>query len=182
MSLVNIADLRALVNTSLTDPQLQNIIDREEAVIVRAYGEHYVDADTPVEESIAGNRQRSVYLRRKFIAINDVYETLYLGSTEYHLDPSLYHLWVREARLERLPSLAQANALGIPGGLWGAVVRVVYVPYDDNAERAEVIIELVRLAIERTAMRSENIAGEYSYSAPDWNVQRTQLLRRLRLD
>lgn len=182
MSLVSLAEVRALVNTSMTDAQLQTIIDREEQHVIRAFGEHYSDDATAVEESVNGGRTRSIYLRRRLQSVVSIHETLYLGGTEYLVDPSLYFVWLREARIERLPSLAQANALGIPGGVWGAVVRVNYVPYNDNLERAEVIIELVRLAVERTAMKSESIGGEYSFTAPDWNEARVQLLRRLKMD
>lgn len=182
MSLVSIADVRMLVRTSLTDTQLQALIDREEKYVVRYFGAPYVDDDTPVTETLNGARAANLYLRRRAKSIVSVDEVLYLGGTTYRLDPSLYFHWELEGRIQRLPSLAQENALGIPGALWGAVVTVVYVPFDDNEERTDVIIELVRLAIERTAMKSENIAGEYSYSAPEWETERVKILRRLKMD
>jgi hypothetical protein len=46
--------------------------------------------------------------------------------------------------------------------------------------RAQVIIDLVRIVIERTAMKSESIAGEYSYTAPDnWEAEFRKAMKRL---
>ena len=57
---------------------------------------------------------------------------------------------------------------------------VTYKPADDRLKRAEVIISLVRLVIERTAMKSENIAGEYSFTAPDdWDKEFRKAMKKL---
>jgi hypothetical protein len=57
---------------------------------------------------------------------------------------------------------------------------VTYKPLDDRLKRAQVIIDLARLVIERTAMKSENIAGEYSYTAPDdWEREFRRAMRKL---
>ncbi len=53
-------------------------------------------------------------------------------------------------------------------------------PADDRAEWRAALLELVRLQLARTALKSESIAGEYSYTAADdWDADRAKLLRRL---
>jgi hypothetical protein len=61
------------------------------------------------------------------------------------------------------------------------VITVTYKPYDDREQRKEAIIDLARLTLERTAMKSESIAGEYSYTAWEggWDAERVKVMRRL---
>ena len=164
MSLVTIDEVRAIVPTALSDPQLQAVIDREEARMVQVCGAHYEDSSTRITETLYGAGSGNLYVKRRLSSVYRVTEdsdVLSAADNEFrsHLD---------QGRLERLPS----------GTSWGDEISVIYVPYDDNDHRAQVLIELVRVAIERTAMRSENVAREYSYDAPDWE-RGARLLRQL---
>ncbi len=161
MSLLTLAEARALVKTSLTDPELQAVIGREEDEIIRLYGAHYVDGTTTVSETLEGGGA-SLFLRRPILSVSSVTED---GATRASAD---YRLWGGQGRIERLPK----------GAVWGEVITVAYVPQDDNSRRKAALIDLVRLAVERTALKSESIAGEYSYTAPDWDAERAKLLRR----
>lgn len=163
MSLVSIAEARALVATGLTDDKLQAVIDREEQDVVEHFGAHYVDATTTVSETLPGSG-KNLYLRRKVLSVDSITED------EELLVAEDYRLWGNEGRIERLPR----------GSTWGDVIDVVYVPQDDTAQRKMILVELVRLALNRTALKSESVAGEYSYTAPDdYEAERTKLLRRL---
>jgi len=63
---------------------------------------------------------------------------------------------------------------------WGTVCVVTYKPMDDRFKRIPVIIDLLRLTLERTAMKSESIAGEYSYTAPEnWDAEFRKAMKRL---
>jgi hypothetical protein len=163
-SLVTVANLRDLVQTSMSDVDLQTVIDREEAMLVQRCGAHYEDDSTRVTETLSGSK-RNLYLRRKVTSIYRVTE----DSIVLSQGDDDFRVWALEGRIERLPA----------GTTWGSVVSVIYVPYDDNEQRRAVLIELVRLALERTAMRSESVAGEYSYQAPDWQRERARLYRSL---
>ncbi len=67
-----------------------------------------------------------------------------------------------------------------PDGMkWGARIVVEYVPLDENSRRRDAIIEIVRLTLERTAMKSESLSGDYSYTAPDWAAEREKIMRGL---
>lgn len=163
-SLVSPADLRTRVETSASDPILQQAIDTEEAEIIRRFGAHYADDET-VTETLEGDNKKNLYLRRRASSITSIVEDdVTLASTGYRL-------WGAQGRIERLPK----------GSTWGDVVRVDYTPEDDNDLRFAAVIDLVRIALQRTAMKSENVAGEYSYSADDWETARAEIFNRLAL-
>ena len=163
MSLLTVAEARALVKTGLSDPDLQSVINREEALMTQTFGAHYVDANTTVVETLYGGGA-SLFLRRRLASVASIVEdTETLTATDYRL-------WGGQGRIERLPT----------GTKWLTVpIVVTYVPADDNLQRKAALIELVRLTLERTPMQSESIAGEYSFSAPDWERERVRLIRRL---
>ena len=164
MSLVTVAEVRAMVTTGMLDTPLQAIINREEAIMVERCGEHYVDATTHITEVIQGGYGQ-LFLSRKVSSIFRVTEDgVVLSQTNDD-----FQVWESGGILLRQVS----------GTTWGSVVSVIYVPYNDNERRKAVLIELVRLALDRMAMKSENVAGEYSYTAPDWEYERARLLRSL---
>lgn len=169
MSLLSVAELRALVPSGLTDPQLQTVIDREEAWLVARYGPHYVDANTAFAEVRSGGGML-LFVQRPVLSVSSVSESLNLGDTATTLAGSAYHLRAAEGCLTRLPK----------GTLWGEEVTVTYVPRDDNALRKAVLIDLLRLTLTRTGLKGESVAGEYSYTAADnWDAERVQIARRL---
>jgi len=170
MSLLTADELRALVQTGLDDADLQRIIDREEAEVIAQYGAHYTDASTPVSEVVSGGGC-NLFLKRRISAVSSIAEASTLGGTATTLTASQYYVWPGQGRITRLPE----------GTAWGSQVTVSYVPADDRPLRRQVLIELVRLALEQTAMQSESVAGEYSYQAPDWETKRKRLLKRIGL-
>jgi hypothetical protein len=92
-----------------------------------------------------------------------------LGGSATTLTVTQYHVKTDQGRLIRLPE----------GTYWGCAIAVTYVPADDRPLREQVLIDLVRLTLERTAMQGESVAGEYSYTAADWEAQRRTLYRKL---
>jgi hypothetical protein len=162
MSLVTVARIRAHVQTDLDDTTLQTIIDDEEAEMVRRCGAHG-DGVTAVTETIAGTTGGALFLSRPFVSITSITAN---GST---VPASYYTAYAGQGQLVLLSGSAS----------WVAPVVVTYVPIDDRARRRMVIVELVRVALEQTSMKSESVGGEYSYSAPDWEAKRAALYRRL---
>jgi len=173
MSLLNVAEARELLQTGLGDAGLQRVIDREEAWLVRNFGAHYVDVNTTVVETLTGGGA-SLFLRRPLTSVLSVVE----GGTTLTTDD--YRVWAGQGRLERLPAGSQWLS-GAAKWLPDVTIVVTYVPFNDNDQRKEAIIDLARLAMERTAMKSESIAGEYSYTAWDggWDAERAKVMRRL---
>lgn len=164
MSLVTAEEVRALIETPLGDEELEAIITREEAAMVKRIGPNY-DEDTPLVESIEG-RGKNLFLSRAIAEVESVTEARCLGDTPEELTPTDFHIWHEQGRLIRL----------LRWTCWGEVVTVTYQPVDDNEARKTTLIELIRLALERTVMKSESVAGEYSYTAPDWDAARERLL------
>lgn len=161
--LVSASDVKALVNTALSDANLEAVIDRIEAQITAKIGAPQTDA---FATSLTVTRQgggHSLFLPTEIYSVTSITED------DYVLDSDQYQTWGGGV-VERLPS----------GGSWGDRCVVVYKPVDDRPVRKEVIIDLVRIVIQRTTLKQESIAGEYSYTAPDnWNAEFRKAMRRL---
>ena len=163
MSLVTLTDVKALINTSLSDANLQTVIDRVEAQITARIGAPQTDAyATEVVKTMRGEGEY-LFMPTEIYSVSSIVEDT---ST---LTSDQYQTWAGGV-IERLPDDSH----------WGDRVVVTYKPTDDRLVRAQVIIDLVRLVIERTAMKSESIAGEYSYTAPDnWDAEFRKAMKRL---
>jgi hypothetical protein len=170
VSLVTVAALRLKVKTGLSDANLQTIIDNEEAALVAKFGAHG-DGVTPVTE-LAQRVGPSVYLGRRAVSVTTV--ATYPGATPATLATTSYYTWPSQGRIQLYPS-----GLLTDTDVSNELITVTYVPADDREVRKQVITELVRLALEQTAMKSESIAGEYSYQAPEWEATRARQYRRL---
>jgi hypothetical protein len=162
MSLVTVTEARALVQTDLSDEDLQDVIDRVEAEITARIGAPQDEGGTvQITKRLQGGTE-NVYLP---IEIGEVVSVVEDGVT---LIADEYRAWAGGV-LERLP-----------GGRWGQLVVVTFKPADDRLQRKTVIIDLVRLDVNRTAMEHESIAGEYAYDAPaNWEAERRRILKRL---
>lgn len=163
MSLVESAVAKKLINTSLSDPDLQTIIDRIEAQITERIGAPQTDGyATTVTKTLRGEGPH-LFLPTEIYAVVSITED---GAALVAGD---YQIWSGGV-IERLPSDSS----------WGKRNVVVYKPVDDRLRRAQVIIDLTRIVLNRTAMKSENIAGEYSFTAPeDWDDVFRKAMRRL---
>ena len=162
-SLVSPADVKKLVKTAMSDPDLQEVIDRVEAQIVEKIGLPQ-DNDYTIEitKTLRGGTD-SLFLPTEIHSITSIVED------DVALEADEYRVWGAGV-IEHLP--INSN--------WGKVCVVTYKPADDRPKRKQVTIDLVRLVIERTAMKSESIAGEYSYTAPeDWDAEFRKAMKRL---
>lgn len=162
-TLVSPGDVKKLINTSMADADLQTVIDRVEAQINARIGAPQDNSyATQVTKTLRGEGT-SLFLPTEIYAVVSIVEDTVT------LDADQYQLWGGGV-IERLPLQTD----------WGSRCVVTYKPADDRLKRAEVIINLVRLVIERTAMKGESIAGEYSYTAPDdWDDQFRKAMKKL---
>ena len=150
MSLVTVAEARALVNTGLSDGDLQVVIDRIEADITSKVGAPQTDAyATEVVKTLRGEGENLFLPTEIYSVVSIVEDTVTLTADQYQT-------WGGGV-IERLPM----------GSSWGDRVVVTYKPKDDRPVREGVIIDLLRLTLNRTGMKSESIAGEYSYTVFD---------------
>lgn len=163
MSLVTPADVKALVNTSLSDAMLQTVINRVEAQITERIGAPQTDAyETTVTKTLRGEGTN-------LFMPTEIYSVVSVSEDGVALDALEYQVWGGGV-IERLPIYAN----------WDGRVTVVYKPLDDRLKRAQAIIDLVRLVIERTAMKHEDVGGEYSYDAPEnWDAEFRKAMKKL---
>lgn len=162
-SLVSPANVKALINTAMSDDNLQTVIDRIEAQVTAKIGAP--QTDTYTTELVKTMRGEGISL----FMPTEIYSVVSIAEDLTTLDADQYQTWGGGV-IERLPI----------GSSWGDRCVVTYKPADDRLKRTEVIINLVRLVIERTAMQSESIAGEYSYTAPDdWDRQFRKAMKKL---
>lgn len=169
MSLVQPSEVRWFIATSLDDGALQWVIDKVEADVTAVLGEPQDDAgDVELTETLRGEG-KYLFLKRPIASVTSVTETYSTDDTRV-LTTDDYQIWATEGKLERLTH----------GAKWPWMVEVVYKPTDDRPRRRQMIVDLVRLVIERTAMQSESIAGEYSYKAPEWEAEYQKVMDRMR--
>ena len=55
---------------------------------------------------------------------------------------------------------------------------MVYIPVDDDLAREGATIDLVKLAVQNTGLKTER-SGDYSTTAFDMELEKTKILRRL---
>lgn len=161
-------EIRAEIETPLTDAELQSVADRMQARLERAFGPAWTDASTTVTESHPGYR-RSIFLRRRISSVVSVteYSSLLDITGTAVVEGESFFAWLNEGRLERMTAK------------WGARITVVYKPQDDRDRWKDAIIDLVRLRLARTAVKRESVGGEYSFEAPDsWDREEAKVLRR----
>jgi hypothetical protein len=161
-SLVTTANVRALVKTALTDAQLQDVIDRVEEEIHFLIGNFQDDTGNVQNAESMYEVGDSLFVKQPISAVVSVVDED--GET---VDSEDYRVYGYQGRVEAI----NFN--------WDGYYTVTYKPVDQRAKIKRITIELARLDINRTAMETESVGGEYGYKAPNWTLQRRLLLRQL---
>jgi hypothetical protein len=168
-TLLSVEELKPLLDgTPLTDAQLTTVIERVEADLTAVLGAA-PNGVTAVTEQLCGGMV-NLFLKRKVASVTSVTEYgLLTDSSGTILTTANYFLWARQGRLERLG-----------GAAWGERVDVVYVPENEVSRWKTAVIDLVRIFVNETALRSESVVGSHSYTAPDnWDAEIRRVVRRL---
>lgn len=181
-ALLTAAQLREHVETDLPDTALDRIILAEEGEIVRRYGPHATAAET-----LQGGDEFLV-LARAAASITAVTETI--GLTDTVLAADDYRLWPGGRLQRRADGTTGSFQPNVMGGVidtlnvtprWGDRVAVTYVPVDETAQRTLVLVQLCKLAIQYSGLKSESVGGgDHSETTADYPVEREKLLRSLR--
>ena len=171
MSVLSVAELQTHLETDLTDPAIQRLIDDAEAEIEERIGPLATQTDEIHGEILA----QSIYLTRKASVITTVTEEVKSGMayTSTVLAADDYELHFSGRQLRRLSTGTN------PAGTWGDTVTVVYVPISDAARRLVITIDLVKVAVAFNALDSEKV-GDYSSKSVAYEATRTALINRLR--
>lgn len=169
MSLVTVNELTPLVPSPIDAAALQALIDRVEADLTALVGAPY-DGNA-IMETVAGKGE-DVFLKRPIGSVSSVTEYALLSSTSGTAltEGVEFFVWPDQGRLIRL---------GRSDG-WGARVVVSYVPQDQRLRRKQVVIDLVRVYLSRSALAGESISGSHSYTSPaNWEAEVRRVARRL---
>ncbi len=164
MTTVSLATIRTLVQTSLSDGELQTIIDRVEGMIEERIGAVQNEAGT-VELTEAGlvSARGEIFTAQPIASIT----SMTIGGEAVTV-ADLVSVYYKSGYIPAISGVYPTNAY-----------TIVYKPTYRKNKYESVVIDLVRLELAKTAMKSENVAGEYTYQAPDWPVEAKKILSRL---
>ena len=157
------AEVRGLFESDLGDPELDKLIDAEDAEVVYRFGEHA----TQVDELEGGHDY--LYLTRPATSITSVVESI--GDDDTTLVADDYTLRDRGWSLEREPDGTNQRRT------WGTRLIVSYVPVAD-ARRTLVIIDLVKLAAQHQGLSSVR-DGDFRADLPNYQPAREAILSTL---
>ncbi len=166
MSLISVEKVTVQIPTDLPETTIKAIIDREEAEIVRRFGSNWSAALSLTENQNGGT---------PYVFVDRPIETI-ASITESGDNFTTSNLLVAAEWREVGSSAGEIERLnrGMPIN-FQRDVRIIYSPVDDTLERQAVMIELVRIALERQVMAKETVGGEYSYQSPEWREIRRDL-------
>ena len=145
MPLLTAAQVQARgVGLALSESDLQDVINDEEAIMVQRFGAH--GDGTTSRTEVARREGGSVFLQRTPVSITSVTQADYPGGAAAAIVTTDRYTWLNgEARIELYPASTPYAAQYDDGKL----ITVVYVPIDDRALRRAVLLELVRVATEQ---------------------------------
>lgn len=160
-TLLNPAQIREHYNTDASDDAIQRFLDAEDAAILRLLG-------SPVEQTdYFFYPQGPIVLTRPAISISSITEDDELLSSD------LYELRDGYRVLYRLGGMFDDNYL-----LWGDRTTVVYVPYNDTAERVRALQYLVGIGLAQNGYQVERNT-EILHEPKDYQAERVKTLRSL---
>ena len=165
--LLTVAEVREHVTTGLSDAALERVIDGQDAYIRRMVGEHDPATTMVYEDDIDFSYSWHVWLPRPASAIVTVEDRYRYYSEWVVRDESEYYLsdGGRSVRISRDPFRQR--------------VRVTFTPVPENIERAQALIDLVRLETQDTGLNSER-DDTFSYTAKDKAKVRREVITPLK--
>lgn len=169
-ALLDVDEVREHIETGLLDGALQRLIDAADAEIIRKLG-----ALASQTEVLPGGRQYLSLARKAsaIISASERYSVAGIGYQTISLTADDYRLLADGLRIERLYSGPT------PSSVWMGEVDVTYTPADAGlSEREMLLINLIKLDIEFSAVSSEKV-GDESTQYGDFEAKRAQLFRKM---
>lgn len=158
------------VGLGLSDADLQIVLDREEALLVRMFGAVYTAA--AISETVHGGGM-SIYLKRGIASVSSIIEYQYPGDTApVTLVAADYYAWPAEGRIERSPWGTSASSR------WGTPVVVSYIPTDDRDLWRQVLIDLVKISTEEPSSGGSVSGLGFSVSSASSGTRQSAETRR----
>ena len=165
--LLTVAEVREHVTTGLSDAALERVIDGQDAYIRRMVGEH-----DPATTMVYENDNRTIdcrfWLPRPASSIDMLEDRRRYYGGWFVRDASAYYL------------SDGGRSVNISWGQsFRELVRVTFTPVPENIERAQALIDLVRLETQDTGLNSER-DDTFSYTAKDKAKVRREVITPLK--
>ncbi len=161
---MTVAEVRDHIETDLIDSALQRLIDAAEEELEAGFG-----SKTSVIDVLEGVGRRYIFPSRPVKTMTSVAE--YEAGTSTTLVALDYRVLANNRQIERLSTGTNSRST------WAEEVTLTYEP-DDQARWVAAEIDLVRLAVEFNAKRSESI-GDHSSTSADYQAERTRIIQGL---
>lgn len=160
--MITTADLRAHIETDLSDAELQKVIDAE-----TAYLEAYAPSGTIVEEPVYENADRVLRLKRPAASVTLVRQRA-SDFTYTTIDASEYRV-TADGDVERQT-------------YWPDGIEITYVADDDTDLRESIIIDLCVLRLRYQSGLNQSM-GDFSVSGSGQEIdrERARIMRRVRV-
>lgn len=161
MALVTTDIIRQHVETDVTSAAIDRIIAATEAEVVKRYGPHHADGGAVVEAFTMDSPTDVLWLSRKASSITSAV-CRYVGdlaTADVTVDATGYVLENGGRSLRRI------------GDYWAPITTVTFVRTDDDAQRVDVIIDVVKAALDYQA--------DPDYTGVKYRRDREALLRSL---
>ena len=167
MSLLTRGAIIEHIETDLPSNALDRFLNDAEAEIIARFGPHG-DSENPITEDCEGGEE-FIFLSRPYDALTSVTERESEEDTVLSSDD--YRAYYGNRALKRQSSGTNSRIL------WAEEVRVVY-RADDTDRRKRVQMDLVKLAIQYSGLKSQN-SGNYSETQVDYEAEKNKILNRL---
>ena len=164
--LLTVDEIKEHVTTGLSDAALGRLIDSQDAYIRQMVGQHD-PATTMVYEDDRGLGYQRIWLPRPAVSITTVEDRHPMDSAWAVRSDSTYYM------------SDEGRSVVIWGEFFRTRVRVTYTPVSENMERAQALIDLVRLETQDTGLESER-DDTFSYKAKDKTRARREIIAPLK--
>jgi hypothetical protein len=172
--------LKEHIETDLSTAAIQRLIDDADSEITRRYGsdtaitEHHLLQSEGYGENIglgAKSPRKHIFTSQKITSVTSVKEgptlaTADLTTLTLNAATNGYRLILNNYAIERI------------GTDFDRCVEIIYAPVTDVKRRDRVTIDLVRLAIQYNALKSEGV-GDWNGSYVDYQKERESILSTL---
>ncbi len=143
MPTLTLLQIRAQVQTDITDAAMQKIVDAEEKRIEKSAGK-----ETAVTEYKLAGGLVEFFTQRPILTITSIKERRSATSTQVTLAADDYRIFG-----DRLIRRLSDGTNGFE--FWGAEVEILYDPTENLDRRNLALVELVRISVEEKAVKSE---------------------------
>lgn len=174
MPLVNVAEIRSLIETDLGDTALEILENEAEATIMERYGVNYPGPVIRNYELLdySMTPPNILLLERSVLTITNIHEFSGEPVVDLTLAANDYRVLLGGTAVIRLATGTN------PADVWARRVVITYTPIDDTFKRKKVIIDLIRLGIKYEAVKAHS-EGDVSEASVDYIAERENLFSQM---